>query len=197
MSQVRVLFLCIALAGYGCAGPDTNPVDVDDTTAGVLADATDGLGRVNGGGHYALVTGGTTLNIQVALSGKQTAEDETATGTFHHRTMLGETLIEYHGRMTCLAIDEEEGRAWIGGIVTINKSDGGFGSNPLRQPGKDIWFRILDAGTPGTAGDRTTFVGFEGSAGIITSREYCDTRPWPDDNDRTWPMTTGNLNVMP
>ncbi|MDH3223966.1 MAG: hypothetical protein OEO23_09635 [Gemmatimonadota bacterium] len=197
MSKVRVLFLCIVLAGYGCAGPDTNPVDVDGATVDALADAADGLGRVNGGGYYALVAGGTTLDIQVAFSGEQTALDESATGTFHHRTTFGETRLEYHGRMTCLAIDPEEGRAWIGGIITLNKSDGAAGTNPLRQPGKDIWFRILDVGDPGTAGDRTTFVGFEGSGGIITSQEYCDTRPWPDNNDRTWPMIAGNLKIQP
>ena len=82
--------------------------------------------------------------------------------------------------------------------MTLNKSvREPFASGEIYQPGRDIWFRVLDQGTPGTAGDRTTFVGFEGGAGIITSEEYCAERPWPDGNARTNPLTTGNLNVLP
>ncbi|NIU75387.1 MAG: hypothetical protein GWN71_17950, partial [Gammaproteobacteria bacterium] len=43
----------------------------------------------------------------------------------------------------------------------------------VHQPGRDIWFRVVDygEGENATQPDRSTFVGFEGDAGIITSAE--------------------------
>ena len=71
-----------------------------------------------------------------------------------------------------------------------------FASGEIYQPGKDIWFRVLDEGDEDEGpADRTTFVGFEGGAGIITSAEYCEVRPWPDDNARTNPLVEGDLEV--
>jgi hypothetical protein len=45
--------------------------------------------------------------------------------------------------------------------------------------------------------DRTTFMGFEGGGGIITSEEYCDLQIWPDENARTSPVTQGDIQVRP
>jgi len=47
------------------------------------------------------------------------------------------------------------------------------------------------------AGDRSTFVGFEGAAGFITSEAYCAGQPWPDANARTWPVVSGAITVDP
>ena len=67
----------------------------------------------------------------------------------------------------------------------------------VHQPGADIWFRVADYGEGNQAlqADRSTFVGFEGSAGIITSDEYCTTQPWPAGDAGTNPVTAGNLQV--
>ena len=196
-SRMTVLGCALVLA-QGCGGADTGPAEVDlgpaDLNDATIALDSDGFGHVSGGGHYFIAG----VMSQVALSGKQVSSDESATGTFHHNLELGGTIVEFFGEMTCLAIDAEEGRAWIGGVVTQNRSTREpFASGEIYQPGRDIWFRILDQGNPGTDGDRTTFTGFEGSADIITSREYCDTRPWPDENARTNPITNGNLNIFP
>ena len=66
---------------------------------------------------------------------------------------------------------------------------------PATNPknGRDIRFRVLDE--PG--GDRSTFVGFEGSAGFMTSAEYCAGQPWPAGNARTWPVVSGGITVSP
>ena len=158
------------------------------------------------GGVYAVATlrGGSEfgeewhLSIQFAVSGRQIDADESADGTFHHRTELFGEAIDFHGVLTCLAIDAAEGRAWVGGVVTQNFSEREpFASGEIYQPGRDIWFRVLDNGQPSEGIDRTTFTGVAGGAGFITSKDYCDARPWPDDNARTNAVTTGNIKVMP
>ena len=72
----------------------------------------------------------------------------------------------YKGDVTCFAVDPVNHRAWIGGVIT--------GSN---DP------------------DRSTFLGFQGSAGIETSEEYCAVRLWAAENARTWPLEHGNLVI--
>jgi hypothetical protein len=95
-------------------------------------------------------------------------------------------------------VDAVNRRAWIGGVITKNLSEHPSFQAPRNEPGRDIWFRVLDSGEgAGADPDRTTFVGFEGDAGIITSAEYCAVQPWPDGNARTWPVTAGNIQVRP
>ena len=43
--------------------------------------------------------------------------------------------------------------------------------------------------------DRSTFMGFEGAAGFFTSEAYCLGQPWPEGDARTWPVTSGNIQV--
>ncbi len=123
-----------------------------------------------------------------------------ARGTFRHTLVFEGLLIDFIGDVTCLAVDAGEGRAWVGGIITSNNSDHPDFIQERNQPGKDIWFRVLDTG-PGSADvDRTTFVGFEGDGDIITSDEYCQEQIWPgppDDepNARTNPMLEGRITV--
>ena len=126
----------------------------------------------NGGGHYLIGD----LRVQFAM-GTVAHEDGSATGRFHHSTRLDGQRVEFHGEVTCLAVDPVNHRAWIGGIVTKNKSEHPDFQTPIHQPGRDIWFRVVDYGEGAEAPpDRTTFVGFEGGGGIITSLEYCERR---------------------
>ena len=120
-----------------------------------------------------------------------------AFGRFRHRVEIDGLFVDFEGRVTCLAVDSDNGRAWIGGVITRNRStDPGF-IGGVFDPGKDIWFRALDTGRGSSEPDRTTFVGFEGGGGIITSAEYCEAQIWPDDNARTWPVTRGHIVVRP
>jgi hypothetical protein len=177
----------------------SDPTSLVEASFATVAQSGPALGKVNGGGHYVIdLGGGLELLAQFAVSGRQTDADGSASGTFHHRTELFEEGIDFHGTLTCLSIDPVEGRAWVGGVVTQNRSvREPFASGAIYQPGRDIWFRVLDEGQPPEGTDRTTFVGFEGGGGVITSQEYCDTRPWPDENARTNPLTTGNIKVQP
>lgn len=148
--------------------------------------------HASGGGHY-LLSG--TVPVQFAFSANA-KEGGAASGRFHHKA--DSVGVEFHGEVTCLAVDAATGRAWIGGVVTQNNSTNPAFQQAIHEPGRDIWFRVLDSGEGRHADDdRTTFVGFEGSAGLPTSAAYCAARPWPDGNARTWPVTSGNVQVKP
>jgi hypothetical protein len=108
------------------------------------------------------------------------------TGSFHHAYTDDVGSYQFFGTLTCLSFDADEGRAWIGGVLTnviSNDPDVGL------FPGDDAWFRVLD--TPD--GDRSTAMGFVGA--IPSSAEYCATQPWPDDNARTHPVTNGQITL--
>jgi len=120
-----------------------------------------------------------------------------AIGHFRHRTEDETGTIDFTGEVTCLAVDPVNHRAWIGGVITDNRSTSpAFNTQPIHQVGHDIWFRVLDNEHGRDEPDRSTFVGFE-SAAIPSSEAYCNMRIWPDGNARTWPVTSGNLIVHP
>lgn len=197
MRILRSMLVLTSAAALACAeapSPTEAPGDL-----AVAYGPGGALGNVNGGGHYEIpLGGGLTVSAKFAMSAMQTDAAGTARGTFHHRLELFGDAIEFYGEVTCLAIDADNGRAWIGGVVTTNRSvREPFASGAIYQPGSDIWFRVLDVGPPSSGADRTTFTGFEGGGGIITSAEYCSERIWPEENARTNALTTGNLNVMP
>lgn len=143
-----------------------------------------------GGGHY-LIAG--SLDVQFAFSAVQ-YNDGHVSGAFHDRTNDGLGLVDFDADVTCLAVDRDFGRAWIGGVITANRSTSPDFTDAVHQPGHDIWFRVLDSGQEADQQDRRTFVGFEGA--IPSSAVYCATRPWAPDNARTWPVTGGNITVQ-
>ena len=153
-----------------------------------------GLVRASGGGQYLLsgvFAGG------FAFTAIQTAADGTAKGQLRHTLDFDGELIDFHGDVTCLTVDPVNGRAWIGGVVTKNRSVAEpYASEARFQVGQDIWFRVLDNGQGSQADpDRTTFTGFMGDAGFDTSVDYCAAMPWPADDARTHPVTAGNIQV--
>ncbi len=92
-------------------------------------------------------------------------------------------------------MDPVNHRAWIGGVVTANRSTDPDVLTDIHEPGDDVWFRVLDSGEDHEVVDRTSFFGFKGAAGIQTSAEYCEVTIWPDNDARTWPVTSGNISV--
>jgi len=144
-----------------------------------------------GGGHY-LIAG--FIDVKFSLSAKE-KEDGTALGQFRQSLVFQDLGIDFHGEVTCVTVDAENGRAWIGAIITQNNSEHPFYTTERTQPGRDVWFRVLDSGEGQSEPDRTTFLGFEGDGDIITSEDYCDLAIWPDDNARTSPVTQGDIQV--
>lgn len=173
-----------------CDAPETrNPVSPELHLSHVA-----GLSAASGGGQYLLTLGTADLPGKFSFTAVQKPNGTTGGQLRYTLDFFGQNL-EFHGEVTCLNVDLENGRAWIGGVITKNRSEAEpFASDEIFQEGKDIWFRVLDAGEGQGAVDRTTFVGFEGGGGIITSQEYCNTAIWPEGNARTWPVT-GNVQV--
>ena len=178
-----------ALAALALAHPVTaNPIaelQAHDGGAGVVASAT-------GGGHLLIGT----LDVNFAFSAGERA-DGSAHGKFRHSVVLSDQLVEFYGDVSCISVDSENGRAWIGGTILRNNSEHPSFTTERTQPGRDIWFRVLDNTEGSGEPDRSTFVGFEGDAMIITSLEYCAVQPWPADNERTSPIIQGNIQVRP
>lgn len=152
---------------------------------GVMASAA-------GGGSYALLG-----DLPASFSFNAISQaNGSATGRFSHSVEFQGQLIEFDGRVTCVTIDAENHRVWIGGVVTANNSEHPAFLEDRHQVGKDIWFRVVDYGEGANAlPDRSTFVGFEGGGGFDTSQAYCDAQPWPEGDARTWPLSFGNLKV--
>ena len=153
--------------------------------------ATSSAAAATGGGHYFIDT--LNLDMQFGFSAIR-HHDGDASGSFHHRGVLNGLSIDFQGRVTCLSVDPINRRAWIGGVIVRNDSENPSFQTPVHQVGHDIWFRVVDLG-PGQSDerDRSTFIGFEGA--IPSSANYCETMPWPANNERTWAVT-GNLTVQ-
>ena len=149
--------------------------------------------EVNGHGQYELSPG-----MAVRLGVRAEHGRGGARGTFRQRTTDAAGTIDIAGEVTCLAVDPVNHRAWIGGKVTHNRStDPAYRDDPTTQRGQDVWFRVLDADDVSGAPDRSTFLGFAGSAGILTSAEYCAAMIWPADNARTHQLVRGAIEVEP
>jgi len=186
---VATLFFATTVAILGCQSPLDSP---SGGTADGSTNPEKVVARVTGGGHY-LFAG--VFDIQFAMSAI-VRDDGTVSGSFHEQLTLEGQLVDIHGTVTCVTIDPVTRRAWIGGVVTENNSEHPDFTVDITQPGRDVWFRLLDTNDSNVP-DRLTFLGFEGGGGIITSEEYCEAAIWPDDNARTHPVTQGGIKVTP
>ena len=176
----------VALAFSSTADPITK-MQANDGNAGVVASTT-------GGGHYLI---GGSIDVEFSFNAKHKANG-TANGHFRQSLIFQGELVEFEGEVICVTFDHDNHRAWIGGVVTVNNSTHAGFMDDIHQPGRDVWFRVLDSGEGNNAeADRSTFLGFEGAADIPTSELYCELQIWPDNNDRTSPVIEGNIQVRP
>lgn len=187
----RSIVVCTGIIFLAGCEAEPGPTDVESIrfshAPGVSASAT-------GGGDF-LVTIGDGFQGKFAFSAVQTDPSGTAEGNFHYSLVFFGELLEFFGRTTCMTVDRENDRAWIGGVITRNNSTHPAWMTEVHEPGDDIWFRVVDNGEGAHDDvDRTTFVGFEGNRGIITSEEYCDVQFW-DEASEPWAVVKGNLQV--
>ena len=156
--------------------------------AGSVA-ADEGVTRAASGGGHFLFSG--FLDVQFGFSAVAKA-DGSAQGSFHQSYTLNGLTTSYWGTVTCMSVDTVNHRAWIGGVVTKVSSD----DPAARKVGEDVWFRVVDYDDddPDTdPADRSTVFGF--TPLFESSEAYCAGRPWPADDARTWPVTSGNITV--
>jgi hypothetical protein len=166
-----------------CAEPTAPAVERIPQTLRLDA-VTGGVSQaVTGGGQFVHPVFGTVTFAFTA----QRLPDGRVVGRFQqHQPAFGVT---YKGDVTCFAVDAVNHRAWIGGVLTQSNDP-----DPVALVGKDAWFRVLDPA--GAEPDRSTFLGFEGGGGIITSAEYCEKQIWPEGNARTWPVEQGGITIQ-
>jgi hypothetical protein len=180
--------------GLACDGAATTEIATASRGDASFAAGGNGVAlAATGGGHYLLQN---AFDVQFAFSAAQKADGK-AMGRFHQKLAAEGVVIDFSGEVTCMAVDPVNHRAWIGGVITANRStDPGF-TGEIFQPGHDVWFRVVDYGEGGkaTQPDRTTFLGFENNPDIKTSEQYCQVKIWPADDARTWPVTAGNIQV--
>ncbi|MEP6695150.1 MAG: hypothetical protein ABJB39_10960 [Chloroflexota bacterium] len=150
------------------------------------AAAVSDMSGATGGGHFLF---GGVLDVQFGFSAVS-QPDGSAQGSFHQSYTQGGLTTSYWGTVTCLSVDTVNGRAWIGGVLTKVESDD---PTVTRQPGEDVWFRVLDNRQGQDAADRSTVFGFVPL--FESSAAYCAARPWPANNARTHPVSAGNISV--
>jgi hypothetical protein len=130
---------CLAVLTACQADPttpsDNDPIDLPVFDAGAAASAA----------SYAAGAGifdaGVLVEFSFSAAGLPSGD---ANGALRFRTAVGGLPIDFQGEVTCLAVDAATHRAWIGGVITRNRSTHPGFTTPIHQVGKDIWFRVVD-----------------------------------------------------
>jgi hypothetical protein len=186
------LAVAFLVAGCDSADPPTGPAVLASVNAHARRSPA-----VTGGGAYDLALAGPNLGLAKFDYDVLGSPDGAASGSFRQSRKVDGYLVDFTGEATCVAIDPVNHRAWVGGVITRNRSTHpNFQDPALFSRGKDIWFRTVDYGAGhDSPPDRSTTFGFIGSAGIGTSAEYCAARIWAPEDARTWPVVRGNIRV--
>jgi hypothetical protein len=156
-------------------------------------DGDDAPASAVGAGIYRLQD---AFDVKFAFAAR-IKENGKAKGVFRQHLVADGLVIDFTGKVTCLVFDATNNRAWIGGVITKNRSTDPAFTGDIFQPGHDVWFRVVDYGRAPSAAqpDRTTFLGFENNPTIKSSEQYCREKPWPAGDLRTWPVTKGDIEV--
>ena len=192
---MRVSRLCVVVVGLALLGCDGSqqltPLSSADPRAHPsLTQELDDGGSAQGNGRYDVLG----LIVEFSFDAQTQDNGQGNKGEFRvYADEGGGLIVDFEAKVTCLAVDPVNHRAWVGGKIKENRSTDPDLLTAIHEKGDDIWFRVLDEGSA----DRSTFVGFEGAAGFRTSADYCAGRPWPDGNARTWPVVAGGITVQP
>jgi hypothetical protein len=192
MKQTHRISLIVAAAvATACEKSVTVPT-LDGPSA--TLNSGDGISvQVKGDGQAELPPGFGNLTFYVHV--KQ-HEDGRAQGRFTQFRSRDGLTVDFDGDVTCIAVDPLNHRAWVGGVITANRSTNPAVQQPIHQPGQAIWFRVLDNSDNETAASRTTTLGFTGSGGIQTSAEYCAKQLWAANDANTFPVVDGYLRIQ-
>lgn len=206
ISRVSVAVLAVLFLGVmSCDAPTStapevrdvprlsSDADTDSDSDSDDDDDSDVTHVARGEGRYLIAN---AFDSKFDFVARQFANGRVA-GTFRESLLLDGLTVDFEGKVICLAFDLTNRRAWIGAVITRNRSTHPSFQQAVHQPGEDVWFRVVDYGRNGEPQpDRRTFLGFENTPGIPTSQIYCDLRIWPDGDARTWPVTKGDIAVI-
>lgn len=189
--KLQYLALVTAAAVAACETPAPSELSPADWPASLSRSV---VASTSGGGQAVLPPGFSQLRF--SYNAKAHA-DGSASGQFRQFYESADGTVDFHGEVTCVTFDPVNNRAWIGGVITQNKSTDPAAMTPIHRVGKDAWFRVVDNGEGQALEDRTTVLGFEGGADILTSQQYCDVQLWRPNEANTWTVVAGNIQVRP
>jgi hypothetical protein len=191
LSHLAALAVGSALIGCDASAP-AGPTN--DPTGATLRRGGGVVSSAEGGGQAQLPAGFSMLKFSFNAKVK---EDGSASGEFRQRYESAGGVVDFTGRVTCVSFDAVNNRAWVGGIILSNRSTNPGAMTPIHEPGREVWFRVVDNGQGQAPDDRTTVFGFEGGGGILTSAEYCAAQLWTAGDANTWAVVAGNIQVKP
>lgn len=191
--RTKNVWSLVVLAGMVMAC-DT-PTGVESAAIGPLLTKDNAVvASASGGGKAQLPAGFSLLSFAFTANLRGTGD---ATGHFRQVYESASGTVDFKGTVTCVSFDADNNRAWIGGVITHNNSTNPGVQGAIHQPGRDVWFRVVDNGEGDSPADRTTVFGFEGGGGIITSEQYCEAQLWTAGDANTWAAIDGNIQVRP
>jgi hypothetical protein len=187
--------MCIAIGLGACDSATTPTGRLEDGPSAAMQQGNGVTRSATGEGTSELPAGFGPASYRFNALEKA---DGSVKGTFSVFRIRNGLTSDFEGEVTCVGSDPLTNRMWIGGRVTINRSTDPNQQLAIHQPGRDTWFRMVDNGEGANAvADRLTVLGFEGGGGILTSAQYCLTRPWAANDANTFPLIEGNLQTRP
>jgi hypothetical protein len=189
LARLLGVLTCLGLLACEHSSSPSSPAVRTDPRLQRTAAAVDDFGSASGAGQYSINGLIVTFSFNAELEKNGKGEGEFSV----YADEGGGLIVDFDAMVTCVSFDPVNHHAWIGGKVKENHSTDPGLLTEIQKNGRDIWFRVLDD----PSGDRSTFVGFEGAAGFITSEEYCAGQPWPAANARTWPVVSGGIALNP
>ena len=115
-------------------------------------------------------------------------KDESVGGKFSYSASGDAGTLDIEAEITCASLDNEAGRAWVGGKVTRNGS-----TDPRFAGATEVWMRALDRNSqriqPLVSGPLLA------AGKIKTASDYCNKKPWSDED--LYVVDPGALAVFP
>lgn len=194
--RISQLLSVLAVGGMvtACETPTSSSPDSSVVLQPSFAQGGAVVASTSGGGKAQLPAGFSLLSFSFNANARA---DGSATGQFRQVYESASGTVDFQGTVTCASFDAANGRAWIGGVITRNNSTNPATMGAIHQPGRDVWFRVVDNGEGQSPDDRTTVFGFEGGGGILTSEDYCALQLWTAGDVNTWAVVNGNIQVRP
>jgi len=129
MTMVGLSFMVACESGALLTDPD-----------GMSLSSVGGKQEAKGQGVFLFDFGGTIIPTSFDFKAKLKA-DGSVSGDFRQTLTVNGFLLDVLGDVTCVTFDHDNGRAWIGAVVTENNSEAFF-TGEVHQPGRDVWFRV-------------------------------------------------------
>ncbi|MBT8144750.1 MAG: hypothetical protein KJO55_08615 [Gammaproteobacteria bacterium] len=121
------------------------------------------------------------LNVEVY-------EDDSVKGTFSYSAQNDSGNLDIEAEVTCVSLDNDKGRGWVGGTITRNDS------TDARYTGHtEVWMRVFDRNLQNQP--PMVSAPLFASGKIDSASEYCRRKPWS--NEGLHLVQPGALAIFP